>query len=58
MSVETDADGATEGATVQESQDTMRQQCKMHRVVAAVQRSKKEHLLVIEGASALGVFLA
>ena len=37
MSVETDADGATEGTTVQDSQDSVRQQYKKHRSVAPVQ---------------------
>ena len=45
MSVETDADGATENATMHESRDSVRQQCEMHGVVAAAQRS-------IEGALA------
>ena len=58
MSVETDVDGVTEGTTVQESQDSVRQQCEMHRVIATTQRSKREHLSVTEGASASGVFLA
>lgn len=43
---------------MQMSQDSVKQQCKMHRVVAATQRSEREHLLVTKGASALGVFLA
>ena len=47
MSVETDADGVTEGATVQESRDNMRQQCEMHGVVATTQRS-------VEGACVSG----
>jgi len=58
MSVETDANGETEGATVHGSQDSVRQQCKMQRVVAIAERSEREHLSVTEGASVLGVFLA
>ena len=81
MSVETDEDGATERATVQDSQDSERlagcnsargtrvlhqcrmaqrgvQRCPMHRVVAATQRSEREHLSMTEGASASGVLLA
>jgi len=37
MSIETDADGATEGATMQDSRDSVRQQCKKHRTIALVQ---------------------
>ena len=55
MSVETDVDGVTEGATVQESRDSVRQQYEMHKVVAATQRSERKHLSVTEGASASGV---
>lgn len=49
MSVETDADAATESATVQESQDSMRQKCEMHGVVVAAQSSVEEALVSNRG---------
>lgn len=58
MSIETDADGATHGATVQNSRDSVRKQCELHGVVAAAQRSDKGHLSATEGVSASRVSLA
>jgi len=58
MSVEMDANGATERAIVQESQDNARQQCEMHRVIVGTHKSEREHLSATEEASTSGVFLA
>jgi len=58
MSVETDADGATERATMQESHNSVRRPCEMHGVVATLQRSKREHLVATEGVLASRVSLA
>lgn len=49
MSVETDADGVTEGAIVQESQDSVTQQCEMHGVVTIAQRSVEGALVSNKG---------
>ena len=58
MSIDTDADGAIKRAIVQESQDSVRQQCEAHGVVAATQRSEREHLSATEGVSTSWVSLA
>ena len=54
MSVETDADGVTEGATVQESRDSVRQQCGMKGVVATTQRSVEGELVSDRGSFSIG----
>ena len=49
MTIETDADGVTEGATVQESWHNVRQKCEMHGVVAIAQRSVEGELVSDRG---------
>ena len=58
MSIKIDANGVIEGYIVQESQDNVRKTCEIHSVIAAVQRSEREHLSAREEALASRVFLA
>jgi len=54
MSIETDADGVIERATIQESQDSVRQQCKRHGVIVAAQRSVQGSLVSDKGSFSIG----